>query len=85
MFESVEETLSVIHVFTVCFYSRLKRQEEAGPTEAGADNAIADGDGETEAGADEEAPDPGPDADPDPESSSKLSMCGSVCSSPGSC
>uniref|UniRef100_A0A3B4B0X1 Protein kinase domain-containing protein n=1 Tax=Periophthalmus magnuspinnatus TaxID=409849 RepID=A0A3B4B0X1_9GOBI len=48
------------------------------------------GDGEPEAGATDEDPqDPEPDQDPDqdpgPETSSKLSMCGSVCSSPGSC
>uniref|UniRef100_A0A674NGF7 Serine/threonine kinase 32C n=1 Tax=Takifugu rubripes TaxID=31033 RepID=A0A674NGF7_TAKRU len=35
------------------------------------------------AATDEDAPEPEPD--PEPESSSKLSMCGSVCSSPGSC
>uniref|UniRef100_A0A3Q3JV25 non-specific serine/threonine protein kinase n=1 Tax=Monopterus albus TaxID=43700 RepID=A0A3Q3JV25_MONAL len=47
---------------------------------------------EKEAGAgttDDDALEPDPEPDPelclDPESSSKLSMCGSVCSSPGSC
>ncbi|KAJ0004938.1 hypothetical protein NQD34_011152 [Periophthalmus magnuspinnatus] len=62
------------------------KDSQSGPSEAGGDS----GDGEPEAGATDEDPqDPEPDQDPDqdpgPETSSKLSMCGSVCSSPGSC
>lgn len=70
--------------FSIC--PRLKRRQEEGQSEAGCDDASGDGDGEAEAGAtDDDAPEPEPDPEPEPESSSKLSMCGSVCSSPGSC
>ena len=52
-----------------------------GVAQAGGDDAS--GDGEDEGGTEDDEPEPDPE--PEPESSSKLSMCGSVCSSPGSC
>ncbi|XP_070772170.1 serine/threonine-protein kinase 32C-like isoform X2 [Enoplosus armatus] len=74
----LQECLEVVQQeFMIFNREKLKRRQEEGPSEAGGDDASRDGDGEAEAGA--------TDDDPEPESSSKLSMCGSVCSSPGSC
>lgn len=76
----------VTRIFSVMWFyvwcCRLKRRQEEGQSEAAREDA--NGDREAEAAAtDEDAPEPEPE--PEPESSSKLSMCGSVCSSPGSC
>uniref|UniRef100_A0A1A8EFU6 non-specific serine/threonine protein kinase n=2 Tax=Nothobranchius kadleci TaxID=1051664 RepID=A0A1A8EFU6_NOTKA len=74
--------------FMIFNREKLKRRQDESQSEAGGDDATGDRDGEAEAGAtDEEVPEPEPEAehDPEPKSSSKLSMCGSVCSSPGSC
>lgn len=74
--------VAVIWAYIWC--CRLKRRQDEGASEAACEDA--NGDREAEAAAtDEDAPEPEPEPDPEPESSSKLSMCGSVCSSPGSC
>uniref|UniRef100_A0A674NLD9 Serine/threonine-protein kinase 32A n=1 Tax=Takifugu rubripes TaxID=31033 RepID=A0A674NLD9_TAKRU len=79
----LQECLEVVQQeFMIFNRERLKRRQSEGQSEAAREDA--NGDGEAEAAAtDEDAPEPEPD--PEPESSSKLSMCGSVCSSPGSC
>ncbi|XP_034079339.1 serine/threonine-protein kinase 32C isoform X2 [Gymnodraco acuticeps] len=82
----LQECLEVVQQeFMIFNREKLKRRQEEGPPEAGGDDAGGDdasGDGEAEGGAtDEDAPEP----EPEPETSSKRSMCGSVCSSPGSC
>ncbi|KAK5881918.1 hypothetical protein CesoFtcFv8_020556 [Champsocephalus esox] len=81
----LQECLEVVQQeFMIFNREKLKRRQEEGPPEAGGDDAS--GDGEAEGGAtDEDAPEPEPDPEPEPETSSKRSMCGSVCSSPGSC
>nr|XP_061794291.1 serine/threonine-protein kinase 32C-like isoform X2 [Nerophis lumbriciformis] len=67
--------------FMIFNREKLKKRQES-QSEAGGD----DGDGEAEAGVtDDDVAEPEPEPEPEPESSSKLSMCGSVCSSPGSC
>uniref|UniRef100_A0A3B4VCN2 non-specific serine/threonine protein kinase n=1 Tax=Seriola dumerili TaxID=41447 RepID=A0A3B4VCN2_SERDU len=85
----LQECLEVVQQeFMIFNRERLKKRQEEGQSEAGGDDASGDGDREAEAVAtDDDAPEPDPDPgpEPEPESSSKLSMCGSVCSSPGSC
>ncbi|XP_054875349.1 serine/threonine-protein kinase 32C [Amphiprion ocellaris] len=85
----LQECLEVVQQeFMIFNREKLKRRQEEGQSEAGGDDASGDGDGDAETGAaDDDAPEPEPEPDPEPEpeSSSKLSMCGSVCSSPGSC
>ncbi|KAG7274742.1 hypothetical protein CRUP_035533, partial [Coryphaenoides rupestris] len=83
-----------------CEFFRLKRRQDEGPSEGGEgegdggedDAASGNDDPEAEPEAvggatdDDEDNDPPSAGQPEPESSSsKLSMCGSVCSSPGSC
>ncbi|XP_061645184.1 serine/threonine-protein kinase 32C-like isoform X3 [Phyllopteryx taeniolatus] len=68
--------------FMIFNREKLKKRQEEGHSEAGGDDASGDGDAEA-GGTDDDAAEP--EAEPEPESSSKLSMCGSVCSSPGSC
>ncbi|XP_069394819.1 serine/threonine-protein kinase 32C [Paralichthys olivaceus] len=85
----LQECLEVVQQeFMIFNRERLKRRQDEGQSEAGGDDASGDVEREAEAGAtDDDAPEPEPDPgpEPEPESSSKLSMCGSVCSSPGSC
>uniref|UniRef100_UPI003AAA9505 serine/threonine-protein kinase 32C-like isoform X1 n=1 Tax=Centroberyx gerrardi TaxID=166262 RepID=UPI003AAA9505 len=81
----LQECLEVVQQeFMIFNREKLKKRQEEGQSEAGGDDA--DGDGEAEGGADDDdGAEPEAEAEPEPESSSKLSMCGSVCSSPGSC
>nr|XP_019944297.1 PREDICTED: serine/threonine-protein kinase 32C [Paralichthys olivaceus] len=85
----LQECLEVVQQeFMIFNRERLKRRQDEGQSEAGGDDASGDVEREADAGAtDDDAPEPEPDPgpEPEPESSSKLSMCGSVCSSPGSC
>ncbi|MEQ2315339.1 hypothetical protein AMECASPLE_021308 [Ameca splendens] len=85
----LQECLEVVQQeFMIFNRERLKRRQEEGPLEAGGDDASAGRDEEAEPGVtddDVHEPDPEPEPDLEPESSTKLSICGSVCSSPGSC
>ncbi|XP_071780907.2 serine/threonine-protein kinase 32C isoform X1 [Centroberyx gerrardi] len=87
----LQECLEVVQQeFMIFNREKLKKRQEEGQSEAGGDDASGDGDGEgdgeAEGGADDDdGAEPEAEAEPKPESSSKLSMCGSVCSSPGSC
>nr|XP_005173098.1 serine/threonine-protein kinase 32C [Danio rerio] len=84
--EYLQECLEVVQQeFMIFNREKLKRRQEEGC--AGAD---ADAD-EAEGGTEDEETEPEPEAEAEaeaevePEASSKRSMCGSVCSSPGSC
>ncbi|XP_061692515.1 serine/threonine-protein kinase 32C-like isoform X5 [Syngnathoides biaculeatus] len=68
--------------FMIFNREKLKKRQEEGHSEAAGDDTSRDGDAEA-GGTDDDTGEP--EVEPEPESSSKLSMCGSVCSSPGSC
>ncbi|CAB1343461.1 unnamed protein product [Coregonus sp. 'balchen'] len=83
----LQECLEVVQSeFMIFNREKLKKSQEEGAeggecegAAVGGDDGDGDGSGEAEGGTEDEDP------EPEPESSSKLSMCGSVCSSPGSC
>eukprot|EP00063_Salmo_salar_P034795 XP_014009630.1 PREDICTED: serine/threonine-protein kinase 32C-like isoform X3 [Salmo salar] len=82
----LQECLEVVQSeFMIFNREKLKKSQEEGAeggecegAAEGGDDGDGDGSGEAEGGTEDEDP------EPEPESSSKLSMCGSVCSSPGS-
>ncbi len=79
--EGVYVSVSVPESLPLVLWIRFKRRQEEEGCMAADGDADPDGD-EAEGGTEDEETEAEPEAEPE---ASKLSMCGSVCSSPGSC